>query len=221
MIHLRTIFWTSIVWLVLLAIGYIYSAFWDMTIITSLYPSLSNNTSHTGSNIENSHGHCDLNTIDSKLDLLQQHIMDISQYVRQTTWQQLSMTANNISSVTPAMQNITLRAVWSWENLVAIPRTINKTPTYIQDSISLLVDWNITTTELNQWFRSLFDQSWIKVNNTSIDNAGVLTIELSQQWLFNWGSARVLLMRTAIERTARQFSEIKNVIILPDTILQP
>lgn len=57
-------------------------------------------------------------------------------------------------------------------------------------------------------------------SNLSAD--GVLTLEFNDIPGFtSGGGARVGLMRAALEKTARQFPQVKQVIIKPDTILQP
>lgn len=68
----------------------------------------------------------------------------------------------------------------------------------------------------------LFDNSAFTLKNTKLDNEWTLTINIEKVTgkSFGW-SAAVEQIKTSIEKTATQFSQINNVIILPEDVLQP
>lgn len=68
----------------------------------------------------------------------------------------------------------------------------------------------------------LFENSPFVLKSTKLDSDGNLTITLerNRDKSFGW-SAAVEQAKTAIEKTATQFSQIKNVTILPEEVLQP
>lgn len=68
----------------------------------------------------------------------------------------------------------------------------------------------------------LLEKSAFSLVDTKLDNDGNLTITLQRVagTSFGW-SAMVEQVRTAIQKTATQFPQIKTVIITPEEILQP
>lgn len=68
----------------------------------------------------------------------------------------------------------------------------------------------------------LFEKTPFALVDTKLDNDGNLTITIQRVpgTAFGW-SAAVEQVRTSIEKTAMQFSQIKKVTILPEEVLQP
>lgn len=68
----------------------------------------------------------------------------------------------------------------------------------------------------------LLEKSAFILKNTQLDNDGNLIISLERNWNIPFGgSAAVEQVRTSIEKTAMQFSQIKKVTIIPEEVLQP
>lgn len=68
----------------------------------------------------------------------------------------------------------------------------------------------------------LFDKSAFQLKSTKLDNDWNLTINLERDFdvAFGW-SAMVQQVKTSIEKTATQFSQVKKVKILPEDVIQP
>lgn len=68
----------------------------------------------------------------------------------------------------------------------------------------------------------LFDNSPFVLKSTKLDSDGNLTITLERNRDKPFGgSAAVEQVRTSIEKTATQFSQIKSVNVMPEEVLQP
>lgn len=227
MLYLRTIFWTSIVRIVLVAGGYVYTFFRDRAVVVRLYPSLTGGTMmSTQTGII-----CDLSGVNMKLDVIQQGVLSISSsldqssgmvQVQSTATQSVPSTQTSPTQAQSSTQQIQLFVVDANEKLVTIQRSISRWSDEIAETLKLLLAGGLSDVEKTQWLLSLFGNPQFQLLSASLDALGVLSLEFNEvQGFTNGWSARVLLMKTAIEKTARQFPQVKSVIIKPDTILQP
>ena len=107
-------------------------------------------------------------------------------------------------------------------SILPIERTISKSDNLIEDVIALLLEWKLTNEEIEKWFHTSFPNEKFYLKNFNLDSDWTLTLEFSQvAWFTSWGSAQQLLLKASIEKTVRQFSEVKQVKFLPDTLFQP
>jgi hypothetical protein len=148
MSYLRTIFWTSIVWIVAVAAGYVYTFFRDKAVVIRLYPSL------TGSAIVSTQTGivCDLSGINMKLDAIQQDVSSIASSLAQSSGSikpaMPSIFVPNQSS--SASQQITISVVDSAERLVSVERSIPRGANEIADAVSLLLAGELSDREKAQ-----------------------------------------------------------------------
>jgi hypothetical protein len=104
----------------------------------------------------------------------------------------------------------------SIHGLVAIERIIPNTTRPLTDAIQFLL-----LGEKSQGFTTEFPLDGLALQNAAIVN-GVATLTFADpQNKTTGGSCRVSNMRNQIEATAKQFSSVKSVKILPETIFQP
>jgi spore germination protein GerM len=90
------------------------------------------------------------------------------------------------------------------------------------DTISELLAWKLTPNERRQWFISEFPNNKFTLLSTNLSSDGTLTLEFSQvPWFTDGWSARMLILSNVIEKTALQFSGVKKVVFIPETLFQP
>jgi len=212
MIHVRTIFWTSIVWLVLLAVGYLYTSFWDASVIHTLYSGLFP-VQTTWSVLSPS---CNGELIKADINQMREDIRVLSEQIRTSVVQKPTASVSS-----PAIQQVLLWVWGSGDSLVSIERNVPVWSASIEDTINLLLVGQLSSIEKAQWLVSLFANPLFVLQSATLDT-GVLNMRFNDVPGFTSGwSARVLMMRAALERTVRQFPSVKSVVILPESILQP
>lgn len=141
-----------------------------------------------------------VSSVDQKLDTIQAQLKDIAE--------KLDIQNSN----TPDAVNISLRTtkktnvrIFPLDGSAYTKYTLAASDDILRDTLNLL-----------------FDKSAFSVNDTRLDADGNLTLQLERVPGSSFGgSAMVAQVRTAIEKTALQFPQIKKVIITPDTVLQP
>lgn len=91
----------------------------------------------------------------------------------------------------------------------------------IKSSIELLLSRTLTEEEKASGFSSEFPSEGFKLLSANL-SSGVLTLLFTEVPGFtSGGSCRVEILRSQIVKTARQFPEVKEVIIQPESIFQP
>lgn len=109
----------------------------------------------------------------------------------------------------------------SQEAILPVSRTIPLTNTPIQDSINELVKGLVTAAEKSQGFKTEFPNIGFKLLGANL-SSGTLTLEFTEVPGFTGGgSCRVSILAGQITKTARQFSEVKNVQFKPVSLFQP
>lgn len=109
----------------------------------------------------------------------------------------------------------------SKNGLVAVERVIPKTDTPLQDSIKLLLQGELTDKEKSQGITTEFSLSEINLIGATIQNE-IVTLQFSDpQNKTGGGSCRVSILRAQIEATAKQFSTVKSVRLMPEELFQP
>jgi len=96
---------------------------------------------------------------------------------------------------------------------------LNQTP--IQDAINLLLQGNLTEKEKEMGFSTEFPLEGVKLIGANLKD-DILTLEFDDP--FNktgGGSCRVRLLWAQIEKTAKQFAEVKEVRFIPEWYFQP
>ncbi len=102
-----------------------------------------------------------------------------------------------------------------------VQKEIPVTQTPIQDTIELLIQGNLTSSERQQGFTTEFPLEGFELEGANLEN-GLLTLEFSDpQNATSGGSCRVSLLRSQIEKTAQAFEEVDEVEIIPETLFQP
>lgn len=107
------------------------------------------------------------------------------------------------------------------KGLVEVVRTIPKTETPLQDSIRLLLEGRITDEEKAIGVTTEFPLSGVSLKGANIKD-GVATLEfIDPQNRTGGGSCRVAILWAQIEKTAKQFTSVKEVKFIPEELFQP
>ena len=106
------------------------------------------------------------------------------------------------------------------EAVLPVDRETPITPTPIQDAINLLLEGELTAQEKNQGFSTEFPHQGFRLIGANLKD-GILTLEFPSIPSFTTGgSCRVGLLIDQIEKTAKQFLEVKEVKFKPE-VFQP
>jgi hypothetical protein len=109
----------------------------------------------------------------------------------------------------------------SAQGLAGVERHVPATITPIQDSIKLLLRGELSSAEKAQGISTEFPLSGLSLKGASL-SGGVLTLEFNDpQNKTSGGSCRVNILRAQIEATAKQFTGVNSVRIIPDQLFQP
>ena len=91
----------------------------------------------------------------------------------------------------------------------------------IEETIKLLLQGEVREGELEQGFETEFPNPDFSLENYNLED-GTLTLTFSEVPGFtSGGSCRVNLLRAQVEKTAKQFPEVEEVEIKPESIFQP
>jgi hypothetical protein len=102
-----------------------------------------------------------------------------------------------------------------------VTRSVPVTKTPIQDAINLLIQGNLTSAEKSAGFETSFPNANFKLKGSNLKN-GVLTLEFTEVPGFtSGGSCAMSMLKSQIEMTAKQFSGVSSVKIIPETLFQP
>jgi len=109
----------------------------------------------------------------------------------------------------------------SEEAVLPVEREIPATISPIQETIKLLLKGELTATEKEQGFSTEFPLEGFELKSVNLKN-GILALEFDDPLSkSSGGSCRVRLLWNQIAKTAKQFSEVKEVKFMPETIFQP
>jgi hypothetical protein len=110
----------------------------------------------------------------------------------------------------------------SKQGLVVATRTIPFTITPLTDTLKLFIKGGLTNEEKNAGLTTGYPLIGLTFQNITLSDKGVLTLTLDDPYSkSSGGSCRASLLRAQLEATAKQFKEVKSVIIKPDTLFQP
>lgn len=107
------------------------------------------------------------------------------------------------------------------EAVLPVEREIPATKTLIQDTIQLLIEGKLTEQEKQAGFSTEFPLAQFELLSTSLRD-GVLTLEFADPAAKSvGGSCRVRVLWAQIQKTAKQFPEVKEVRFEPEELFQP
>lgn len=118
-------------------------------------------------------------------------------------------------------QDETGNIMCSEKGMVAVERMIPDSKTTIDDTIRLLIKGELTSNETNQGISTEYPLPGFEFVQSDLEN-GILTLTFNDpQFKTSGGACRVQILQHQIERTAKQFNEVSEVIIKPSDIFQP
>jgi len=92
----------------------------------------------------------------------------------------------------------------------------------IRDTIELLIRGELTEEEEELGFITEFPHPGFRLVDLDLTEDGTLILEFTEIFGFTTGgSARILVMREQIEKTACQFAAVKRVEYFPESLFQP
>lgn len=107
-------------------------------------------------------------------------------------------------------------------SILPIYRMFPASKNLLVDTINELIKGNLTASEKQQWFTTEFPNPGFTLGSASLADDGTLSLEFSEVAGFTNGwSARMLILSNLIEKTVRQFSGVKKVIFVPESLFQP
>ena len=105
--------------------------------------------------------------------------------------------------------------------VMPLGREMPVTITPIQDAVRLLLEGKLTESEKSAGFSTEFPLSGFKLSAANL-KSGILTLQFDDpENKTSGGSCRVGLLWSQIEKTAKQFPEVKEVKFLPEYFFQP
>lgn len=105
--------------------------------------------------------------------------------------------------------------------LASVQRDISAGDDLITETIQLLIKGDITAEEKNRGISTEFPLSGFYLKSSSLKNGELTLVFADPENKTVGGSCRVGLLRSQIETTVKQFSEVKSVKILPEELFQP
>jgi hypothetical protein len=149
---------------------------------------------------------------------LPQHANELRIPIRfDTTQQTVKLYYYNQNNDKDASGNILCSA----KGLVPINRQISVSQTPIQDTITLLLQGQLTVGEKNQGLSTEYPLAGFSLKGANLAN-GVLTLEFSDpQYKTSGGACRTAILWKQIEATAKQFNGVTQVKFIPADLFQP
>jgi hypothetical protein len=109
----------------------------------------------------------------------------------------------------------------SSKGLVPVDRAIPVSLTPIQDTIKLLIKGELSSSERAAGISTDYPLSGFELKSASL-TGGILTLTFDDpEFKTSGGACKATVLRSQIEATAKAFTEVKSVRILPATLFQP
>lgn len=106
--------------------------------------------------------------------------------------------------------------------ILPVKRCVSKSDNQIKEAIELLIKGELTEQEKKDGFVTEFPNKDFKLLGTNLSNEGVLTLKFTEVPGFTTGGiCRVKILGSEIIRTAKQFTEVKKVVLEPETLFEP
>lgn len=178
---------------------------------------------------------CDQTTNTDNLVILSQQISDMKLQLDRI-WDSLEKTGimqNDLAVVWPKTVNLyyfnqledaklPVEQQLNSSSILAVPRVISDSKNIIEDTINLLLEWNLNSAERTAGFTSEFPNQDFRLISSELKSDWTLELRFNEvMWFTSWWSARVFILKASIEKTAKQFDMVKIVKILPETLFQP
>jgi len=111
--------------------------------------------------------------------------------------------------------------ICSRDAVFPVVRRVPKTQTPVQDAVQLLLKGELTAEERMAGFSTEFPLKGLELAGANLKD-GVLTLEFrNPENRTGGGSCRVGILWSQIEKTAMQFSGVKQVRFIPEELFQP
>jgi len=105
--------------------------------------------------------------------------------------------------------------------VLPVVRTVPRTKAPVKDAIKLLIQGDLSWQERSAGFETEFPHPKFKLLSAKLQN-GVVTLKFPDIPGFTTGgAARVWLLAESIRKTARQFSQVRQVVFEPEYLFQP
>jgi hypothetical protein len=105
--------------------------------------------------------------------------------------------------------------------ILPVKRCVLESDNKIKETIELLIEGRLTEKEKSEGFTTEFPNKSFRLLNSTLKD-GTLTLEFSEVPGFTTGgSCRVKILGSGIIRTAKQFPEVKKVVLEPETLFEP
>jgi hypothetical protein len=122
----------------------------------------------------------------------------------------------------PELDTVDGNIMCSDAGLVAVERTLAESESIISDTLSLLLQGNLTDVEIADGTTTEFPLSGLTLENVSLDPTGQLSIALNDpENTTVGGSCRVSVLYAQIQATALQFDDVNTIEITPAELFQP
>jgi len=107
-------------------------------------------------------------------------------------------------------------------SILPVYRIFPASKNLLLDTLKELIRWNLTNNEKEQWFITEFPHPKFDIISWELLSDGTLNLQFTEVPGFTDGwSARMLILSSVIEKTAGQFPGVKHVVFLPETLFQP
>ena len=218
---MKKIFWTTVFWLAAILIFRWYLRWFDDGLATNVSSLIGATTTCDPNNGTSQQLLDQIKAMQTQLDSISQSLIQnaSSGNYTQTIWAQtvklfyFNQTEDN---KLPPVQQLNSSSV------LPVERVISWSQNIIEDTINMLLEWNMTTDEISKWFITEFPNQDFRLISSDLKSDWILELTFSEVPGFtSWWSARVFILRSVIEKTAKQFDNVKSVKILPETLFQP
>jgi hypothetical protein len=219
---MKKIFWTTVFWLAAILIFRWYLRWFDNWLAKNVSNLIGASVTNQSWIAFSSQELLDqIKAMQSQLDSISQSLTKDGwdQNNLQTIWEQtvklFYFNQSEDNKLAPAQQ-------LNLSSILSIDRVIPASKNIIVDTINMLLEWNLTTDERTNWFTTEFPNQDFRLISSDLKSDWTLELTFSEVPGFtSWWSARVFILRAAIEKTAKQFANVKYVKILPETLFQP
>ncbi len=107
------------------------------------------------------------------------------------------------------------------KGLIPVVRSIPVTQTPLQDALTLLLNSQATEQEAFSGLRNLYPLQGVKLQKINLDK-GVLALTIDDPFNKTRGTeCERNILRLQLEKTAKEFTEVKTITVLPQVIFQP
>lgn len=214
---MKKILFTTLFWLIVLFWFVFYIKFLDSEMATAVSNFIIRNPDIVASNKLR-------REFDEKFDTLITSFDDLDATVREylsesNTWEALEVALYYFNKQQD--ENVPTSQQPSIDSILPVYRQLVDSDNIIKDTINLLIKWELTQEELEQWFETEFPNPEFRLLSAQLED-WVLTLTFTQvPWFTSWWSARIKMLTESIIRTAKQFSGVQEVVLMPEEIFQP